>query len=227
MSWYVHVPFNDLSSCLPVFVSGSSNSAPPVEQAGLRRGRHLCRYGASCWPPQWEHPGRCQLWGWILVAVRIRPILPRHFQKCPAFQQRLYRSGAFVEDGKEHPQTRRHRPLARHIMSWVPTDVHQECQTSFRTDVFGGMKVWGLKWASKQKTLTIAQDAYTSSQQTYSCPALQQPSCAVSPFLSTTFGLAPLLIRYLIARLGQAKRIPESHRAKPKVPGDWNRLGTF
>jgi hypothetical protein len=68
--------------------------------------------------------------------------LPRHFQKCPAFQQRLYRSGAFVEDGKEHPQTRRHRPLARHIMSWVPTDVHQECQTSFRTDVFGGMKVW-------------------------------------------------------------------------------------
>ena len=129
-------------TCLPVFLSGSSNSAPPVEQAGLRRGRHLCRYGASCWPPQWEHPGRCQLWGWILVAVRIRPILPRHFQTCPAFQQRLYRSRAFVEDGKEHPQARRHRPLARHVMSWVPTDVHQECQTSFRTDVFWGMKVW-------------------------------------------------------------------------------------
>ena len=190
-------------TCLPVFLSGSSNSAPPVEQAGLRRGRHSCRYGASCWLPQWEHPGRCQLWGWLLVAVRIRPILPRHFQTCPAFQQRLYRSGAFVEDGKEHPQTRRHRPLARHIMSWVPTDVHQECQTSFRTIILWVGK-FGSEMRKQTATLTIAQDAYTSSQQTYSCSALQQLSCAVSPFLSTTFGLAPLLIRYLIARLGRA-----------------------
>ena len=93
--------------------------------------------------------------------------------------------------------------------------------------MFFGVWKFGSEMSKQTATLTIAQDAYTSSQQTYSCPALQQPSCAVSPFLSTTFGLAPLLIRYLIARLGQAKRIPESHRAKPKVPGDWNRLGTL
>jgi hypothetical protein len=89
-------------------------------------------------------------------------------------------------------------------MSWVPTDVHHECQTSFRT-VFLWVGKFGSEMRKQTATLTIAQDAYTSSQQPiYSCSALQQPSCAVSPILSTTFGLAPLLIRYLIARLGRA-----------------------
>ena len=114
-----------------------------------------------------------------------RPMLPRHFQQCSAFKQRLYRGSAFVEDGKEHPETSRHRPLII-FLSRVPTDVCHECQTGMTT-----------------KT-TLYQVAHTSLQQTYVSPALQQPSCAVSPFLSTTFGLAPLLIKYLTASLGPA-----------------------
>ena len=170
-------------TCLPDFL-WFSKFAPPVEQAGLQRERRSCKYGASCWRPQWEHPAAIcggEFW-WLSAFV----------QCCPGTSNSAPPSSSAFTAAVRLLRT------AKNILRRAGTAL-----LSYSCHGFQLMFVMNVKREWQKKT-TLYQVAHTSLQQTYVSPALQQPSCAVSPFLSTTFGLAPLLIKYLTASLGPA-----------------------
>ena len=202
MSWYVHVPFNDLSSCLPLWI---------IEfRASCRTGR--TSVGATL----------MQVWCQLLTTSSVRA--PRSLPALGVTSGCCPRSPDFAQALPNVPRLPA-APWPQRCVCWGRQRTSSDAQASpsctsyyvmgsnwcssgmsniLSNWCFLGVWKFGSEMSKQTATLMIAQDAYTSSQQTYSCPALQQPSCAVSPFLSTTFGLAPLLIRYLIARLGRA-----------------------